>query len=174
VLYLFDANVLITANNTYLAIDQVGEYWEWIQYQGEIGNIEIPEEIMEEIIAGQNTTKGKKNDDLLLPWIKQPHIKKALLLEEKVDSALVADVTSIGYAPDLRDTDLEVIGRDPFIVAYARAKPNRCVVSVETSAPSKQRQNRKLPDVCQTFGIACYQPYEVNRSLGFKTNWKKP
>jgi hypothetical protein len=53
------------------------------------------------------------------------------------------------------------------------AKPNRFVVSIETSAPSKKRQNRKLPDVCQTFKIACYQPYEVNRALGFKTNWKK-
>lgn len=115
-----------------------------------------------------------KKEDLLLTWIKQSHIKKALQFDEKVNPALVADVISKGYAPDLKDTDLEVIGRDPFIVAYARAKPDRCVVSVETSAPSKQRQNRKLPDVCQTFGIACYQPYEVNRTLGFKTNWKKP
>lgn len=173
-LHLFDANVLITANNTYLAIDQVGEYWDWIQYQGEIGNIKIPAEIMEEILAGKNTKKGQKNEDLLLPWIKQPHVKKALLLDEKVDPALVAETISKGYAPDLKDTELEVIGRDPFIVAYARAKSNRCVVSVETSAPSKKRQNRKVPDVCNTFNIACYQPYEINRALGFKTNWKKP
>ncbi len=69
-LYLFDANVLITANNTYYAIDQIPEYWEWIQYQGEIGNIKLPLEIMEEILAGQNAQKGKKNEDLLLVWIK--------------------------------------------------------------------------------------------------------
>lgn len=172
-LYLFDANVLITANNKYLAIDQVGEYWEWIKYQGEIGNIKIPSEIMEEILAGQNA-KGQKNEDLLLPWIKQPQIKKALQLDETVDPALVADVINNGYAPDLKDTELEVIGRDPFIVAYARAKQDRCVVSTETSKPSKTRHNRKVPDVCKTFKIACYQPYEVNRVLGFKTNWEKP
>ncbi len=29
-LYLFDANVLITASNTYYPIDQVPEYWAWL------------------------------------------------------------------------------------------------------------------------------------------------
>lgn len=69
-LYLSDANVLITANNTYYAIDQVKEYWDWLQFQGEQGNIKIPAEIMDEILAGQNTKKGTKNEDLLLLWIK--------------------------------------------------------------------------------------------------------
>jgi hypothetical protein len=89
VLYLFDANVLITANNTYHAIDQVPESWEWIQYQGEAGNIKLAPEIMDEILAGQNTQKGKKNEDLLLVWIKQPVIKKALLFDEKVDASTI-------------------------------------------------------------------------------------
>jgi hypothetical protein len=71
VIHLCDANVLITANNTYYAIDQVKEYWDWLQYQGEKGNIKIPAEIMDEILAGKNTKKGKKNEDLLLAWIRQ-------------------------------------------------------------------------------------------------------
>ena len=29
-LYLLDANVLITANNLYYPIDSVPEYWEWL------------------------------------------------------------------------------------------------------------------------------------------------
>jgi hypothetical protein len=58
-LYLFDANVLITAKNAYYPIDQIPEYWEWIQFQGSAGNIKLPLEIMEEILAG-------KSDDPLL------------------------------------------------------------------------------------------------------------
>jgi hypothetical protein len=172
VLYLFDANVLITANNTYYAIDQVEEYWEWLQYQAEIGKIKLPSEIMDEIFAGQNNQKGKKNEDLLLNWIKQPHVRNALLLDEKVDSELVARVTENGYAPDLTDTELEVVGRDPFLIAYAMSASDRCVVSTEVSAPSKKRQNRRVPDVCKMFGIDCHTPFKVNRDLGFKTNWK--
>jgi hypothetical protein len=53
VLYLFDANVSITLNNTYYAIDQVPEYWDWIQDQAEKGHIKVPGEIMSEIMAGK-------------------------------------------------------------------------------------------------------------------------
>jgi Domain of unknown function (DUF4411) len=115
VLYLSDANVLITANNTYYAIYQVKEYWDWLQYQGEQGNIKVPAEIMDEILAGQNTKKGKKNEDLLLVWIKEPEVRKALLLDEKVDAKLVTKVLEQGYAPDLTDLEVEEIGRDPFL-----------------------------------------------------------
>jgi hypothetical protein len=171
-LYLFDANVLITANNTYYAIDQVREYWAWLQYQGEAGNIKLPAEIMDEILAGQNNQKGKKNEDLLLTWIKQPEIRKALLLDEQVDPDLVTAVIEGGYAVDLTDTELEEIGRDPFLVAYAMAGNDRCVVTTEVSSPNKKRQNRKIPDVCGTFGLECCTPFKVNRDLGFKTDWK--
>ena len=63
-LYLFDANVLITASNTYYPIDQIPEFWEWLQFQGQAGKIKLPVEIMEEILA------GKKDDDPLLAWMK--------------------------------------------------------------------------------------------------------
>jgi hypothetical protein len=53
VLYLLDANILITANNSYYPLDQVPEFWSWIQYQGESGNVKIPLEILEEIQAGR-------------------------------------------------------------------------------------------------------------------------
>jgi hypothetical protein len=160
VLHLSDANVLITANNTYYAIDQVKEYWDWLQYQGEQGNIKIPAEIMDEILAGQNTKKGKKNEDLLVLWIKQPEVRKALLLDEKVDAKLVTKVLEEGYAPDLTDIEVEEIGRDPFLVAYAMLGPDRCVVTTEVSSPKKQRQNRKLPDICDAFGVKCYPPFK--------------
>ena len=39
--YLLDANVLITANNLYYAIDQVPEYWEWLTYMGGQGHVTV-------------------------------------------------------------------------------------------------------------------------------------
>jgi hypothetical protein len=41
-LYLLDANVLITANNTYYPIDQVPEFWSWLQYQAASGYVKVP------------------------------------------------------------------------------------------------------------------------------------
>ena len=164
-LYLFDANALITANNTYYPIDQVPEYWEWLQFQGSAGNIKLPLEIMEEILAG-------RDDDPLVVWVKNSINKEALLLHEVIDPDLVNTVVESGYADDLTDVQLEEVGRDPFLIAYGLSGSNRCVVTNEVSAPSKKRQNRRIPDVCADFALECCTPFKVNRDLGFKTGWK--
>lgn len=165
-LHLFDANVLITASNTYYPIDHIPEFWDWIAHQATNGRIKLPVEILDEVLA------GSKKEDPLLAWM--TNHKNVLRLKETVDATIVNRVVTEGYAPDLTDDELEEIGRDPFLIAYALAKPDdRCVVTVEVSAPGKQRQNRRVPDVCNTFGVACQNPFQVYRSLGFSTAWKK-
>lgn len=106
-IYLLDANVLIAAHNNYYPIDQVPEFWSWLQYQGARGHVKLPLEIMEEILAGHK-------DDLLLDWIKDAANKQALVLGENVETHLVQRVVSEGYADDLTDSQLEVMGRDAF------------------------------------------------------------
>jgi hypothetical protein len=44
-------------------------------------------------------------------------IEAALLLDEAVEVALVQQVVSAGYAPNLSDDEIEKIGRDPFLIA---------------------------------------------------------
>jgi hypothetical protein len=167
VLYLLDANVLITANSTYYPLDQIPEFWSWVHHQATSNRIKIPREIMEEIKA------GRKDDDSLLDWICTAEIEAALLLDEAVDVALVQHVVSTGYAPDLSDDEVEKIGRDPFLIAYALADPtDRTVVTTEVSRPSAQRHNRKVPDVCQTVGAPSCGPFALNKALGFRTGWK--
>jgi hypothetical protein len=164
-LYLLDANITITANGTYYPIEQVPEFWSWLQHQGESGNVKMALEIMEEVKQG-------RKDDPLVKWITQPEIEKALLLQEAVDPALVQLVVE-AYAPDLTDGEVEQIGRDPFLIAYALASPaERCVVTVESSRPSAQRQNRRVPDVCNSLGVSSCGPFQLNKALGFRTGWR--
>jgi hypothetical protein len=167
-LYLADANVLITAHNLYYPIDRVPEYWEWLAYRGSQGQVKMPFEIFEEVKDGPKDAEK----DLLFAWLQEDANKKALLLDEKVDPSLVRKVIAEGYAADLTDDEVEQIGRDPFLIAYGLAAKGRCVVTVETSAPKKQRQNRKVPDVCKVMGANCCNPFEFNRALGFRTQWK--
>ena len=110
-IYLLDASVLITANNLYYPIDRVPEFWEWVLFHADSGNIRMPLEIIDEILA------GTKKDDLLVDWMKDH--KEALLLDEEVEAQLLREVVTIGYAPDLTDDELEQIGQDPFVIAYA-------------------------------------------------------
>jgi Domain of unknown function (DUF4411) len=166
-LYLLDANVTITAHNLYYAIDQVEQFWSWLQHQGTSGHVKIPIEIIEEI------KQGSKENDLLVDWISNPKNEEALLLDEAVDIALVQHVVSNGYANDLTDIEVGEIGRAPFLIAYALANPTeRLVVTTETSKPSAKRQNRKIPDVCIMLGVRCCGPFEMGRVLGFSTNWR--
>ena len=165
-LYLLDANVLITASNSYYAIDQVPEFWDWLQYQANDGRIKIPIEIIEEI-------KGGTENDPLFRWIQNEETEKALVLEEDVNLTLVQTVVNDGYADDLTDDEVEQVGRDPFLIAYAMAGVERAVVTTEVSKPSKIRHNRKVPDVCMSLGVPCEAPFSVYRSLQFHTGWNR-
>ena len=168
-LYLLDASVLITANNSYYPIDRVPEYWEWLAYVGSQGHVKMPFEIFHEVKDGP----ADAEKDLLYAWLQEESRKHALLLDESITTDTVQKVIDRGYASDLTDEEIEQIGRDPFLVAYGLASTDRCVVTVETSAPTKQRHKRKVPDVCKALGVRCCNPFQFNRALGFRTHWNK-
>ena len=77
-LYLLDANVLITANNTYYQIARVPQFWDWLVSGGIRGQVKIPGEIYEEI---------KRGKDDLWDWLR--YHKNALLFDEEVDLGMV-------------------------------------------------------------------------------------
>jgi hypothetical protein len=155
VLYLLDANILITAHNNYYPIDQVPEFWSWLQHQGASGHAKLPLEMYEEIL------EGRRDDDLLLDWIKNDANRDALLFGEVVSQPLVQRAVSEGYADDLTDDEIEKLGRDPFLLAYALAGAERCIVTTEVSKPMRVRHNRHIPDVCNSLTITCVRTVRV-------------
>jgi hypothetical protein len=166
VLYLLDANILITAANTYYGINQVPEFWTWLLHQGESGVIKMPLEMYEEVL------EGRKEGDELLAWVKNDVHRAALVFDEACKVELVQRVVKEGYADDLTDDEVEKIGRDPFLISYGLVRPEHCIVTTEISKPSKQRHNRHVPDVCATLNVNCCGPWDLNRKLGFKTGWE--
>ena len=167
VLYLLDANVLIDANRDYYPIERVPEFWDWLAAMGEPGRVKIPQEIYEEIVLPPPSRK-----DVLVDWLRNH--RDALLLEEQVRVDLVGDVIERGYADDLKDDEIEKIGRDPFLVAYALADvQNRCVVTNEQSRPSRIRANRHLPDVSREFKVLPKNTFDLIKELDFRTDWRR-
>jgi hypothetical protein len=167
-LYLLDANVLITAQNQYYAADMVPEYWDWLIHMGARGAVKMPLETFEEVAEGAKTRK-----DALSAWIRQSDVENALVLDEEADPSLVQNVLVTAYAPDLNDTEVEQIGQDPFLIAYACTdKRSRCVVSNETPKPKSTRANRKVPNACADVGVQCCDTFSMLRKLGFTTGWR--
>ncbi len=160
-IYLFDANTLIQAKNEYYPLEHIPQFWDWLVEQGNAGLIKMPFEVFDEIAAF--------SDDLS-DWIKDDDVRSALLLDEVVDRSLLQTVMETGYQstdPLFTETDIEKIGRDAFLVAYASVSDRRVVVTKEVSKPSKQRGNRKIPDVCDDLKVAWTRDFEVYRALGF-------
>jgi hypothetical protein len=163
-IYLLDADTLIKADKLYYPLERFPIFWDWLRYQGSIGNIKIPIEQYEEIIAGNGS---------LVDWLRDEETKAALVLDEEADRQIVSRVILQGYAADLDDAELVTVGRDPFLISYA-VQRDRCVVSFETSAPAKVRANRKVPDVCDQFGVRCVTLFALIQELDFTTGWQQP
>lgn len=171
-LYLLDANVIIDANREYYEFESVPEYWEWLIYQAEQNRIKMPLETYNEIKENPDKKEDKKTP--FFEWFTDAEIKKKLILDEEVDIGLVNKVTYEGYLGDPSDDDVETIGRDPFIIAYALASPaDRMVVTTEVSKSSRINANRHVPDVCDTFRILHCTPMKMNKDLKFKTSWER-
>jgi Domain of unknown function (DUF4411) len=163
-LHLLDANVLITANRLYYPLDRVPEFWEWLVHHGANGQIKMPVEMVEEI---------RDATDNLADWLSDRNHLDALLLDEDADVELVRRVINEGYAPDLTDQEVEIVGRDPFLVSYAlRDMDTRCVVTTEVSKPRRARANRHLPDVCMQMQVTWMDTFGLLRALNFSTSWR--
>ncbi|MDE1162313.1 MAG: DUF4411 family protein [Acidobacteriaceae bacterium] len=159
-LYLLDANVLIRAHEDYYPIDRIPQFWTWLQAQGDSGTVKVPYEIYNEIAVSVG---------LLHDWLTDSNVSASMLLQQQTNPVHLNSVIANGYAPDLNDSEIEEIGQDPFLIAYAYADPSGItVVSREVSAPSKQRANRRVPDVCKAFGVRCLSDFEFLRELNFK------
>src|SRR5215203_5891434 len=104
-LYLLDANVLITAHSLYYPVDTVPEFWEWLAHKGEVGDLKMPLETFEEVRDGGNDHER----DLLFGWVQEATNRTAILFQEEVDPDLVQRVLD-QYAPDLTDDEIDAIG----------------------------------------------------------------
>ncbi len=94
-------------------------------------------------------------------------------MDEEVARDLVVEVINRGYSNDLTDVEIEEVGRDPFLIAYALSCPlGRFVITNEHSRPSRKRANRHVPDVCSDLALMCDDTFFLIRSLNFRTGWK--
>jgi hypothetical protein len=163
VLYLLDADSIITGDRLAYPLRRFPVFWEWLYVMGVNGHVKIPLEQYQEIVAGRGD---------IVSWIRDPRIRDALLLTDEAVPELVTRVTLNGYG-ELDEDEVEQVGRDPFLISYALSDPrNRTVVTFETSAPGKTRANRKIPDVCTSLGVPCCTLYTMMEALDFTTTWQ--
>lgn len=157
-LYVLDANVLIHAHEDYYPVDRIPHFWAWLLEMAAQNIIKVPRVIFDEVTPPPGP---------LANWIKQKEVRDLMILSEPIDRARVTHVLVHGYAPDLTDVEIEKIGKDPFLVAAAMEAPDRIVVTREVSKPKRQKANRKVPDICNLFGVSVITDFQLYRALKF-------
>lgn len=160
--YLLDASVLITAHNSYYALERVPEFWAWLVHHGAAGAVKLPSEIYAEVEDG---------NDALAEWMREAATKEALLLGEQADAEMVQQVLA-RYGDNLSEEDLIEIGNDPFLIAAGLAHLEGCsVVTAEVSKPARTGARRHIPNVCQDCDVRWLTPIQFLAALDFSTSW---
>ena len=168
-LYLLDANTLINAKRDFYQFKRVPPFWNWLVYQGNLGNIKIPQEIYEEFKDTKDST-GKKDE--LAVWSDKTEVKDALLFTEEFNQDYLNQVIYEGYLENPTEDDIIKMGKDPFLISYGlEDRGNRCIVSAEVSKPKKKGANRKVPDVCKLLGVPCCNVVQMINTLDFRIDW---
>lgn len=172
-LFLLDANVLITAHDEYYPIDRIPQFWEWIIDNAKQDRIKIPFEMLAEVKAGQPNRKRRLDHDELIRWLGIDDHEKVLLYNASARRVLVNRVFSDGYEiahPSV--DDLKKIRKDPLLIAYALADPKISVVTLEgkqeNATDEMKRRKRKIPFVCRKLGVRCIDTFELIRELDFR------
>lgn len=168
-LYVLDANVLITARDQYYGFNMVPEFWAWLLHQAAAGTVKLPWEVLEEVTGGSD----QKGQDPLFNWVTNKANRKVLDLGEATFEH-VDRVLTVGYSPTLTHEQVALKQGDAFVLAHALVDPaNRCVVSNEVSQPRKAPHNRKLPDAARALNIRCINTFEFVREMKFCTMWEQ-
>lgn len=157
-LRLLDANVFITAKNTYYQMDVFPAFWSWLDDQAKLGSIASTDMVYDEL---------KDGDDDLAVWAKK---RRQSFFYVKPTSRSVAgyvnslDVWAKGRGFPRHAIEEFMNGADPFLVGVA-AEGGFTVVTLETPA-GRRRRKVKIPDACDHLGVAWEDTFEMLRNLG--------
>ncbi len=159
-LHLLDANVFITAKNTYYDPALVPAFWSWLEDQARRGTVASTDLVYDELKAG---------DDDLAEWVKDH--RDSLFRFESSSKAVAAHVASLGkwakaegYKPHAVEEFMDLPRADPFLVGVG-AEFGHVVVMLEIPAGSK-RKKVKIPDACDHLGVQWENTFEMMRGLG--------
>lgn len=172
-LYLIDANVLIKAHDEYYPIDRIPQFWEWMLKNARNNLIKMPFEMLAEVKAGPPKKDADLDEDKLLRWLSQGDHEKVLRYSSNADRVLVNKVFDEGYdLPHPSTAELRKIGKDPLLIAYALARPDTVVVTLEkkqeNATDTMKRHKRGIPFVCRKMGIRSIDTFDLIRELDFR------
>ncbi len=159
--FILDANIFITAKNSYYGFTICPGFWESILKEHASGRCFSISRVRSELLA------GRRDEDLRM-WV-EAKLPPSFFLEvdvlsvmERYTEIMMWSQRAERYGDEARAKF--ATGADGWLVAYA-AVNDAVVVTNETTSPNSIR-SIKLPDVCSQFGVETCNLFSMLRSLG--------
>jgi hypothetical protein len=168
-LYIIDSSSLIEIQRRY-PHDIFPSVWKHLHDLAMEGRLVAPIEVKKELLEGYDSLKG---------WI---HNHEEIFREFDQD-LIIKTQKILGRFPRMADSESEKLyNADPFIIALAlqmQENPQRplisYVITVVTDEKGKLASNpklhehnmKKIPDVCEKYGIACSDHFGMFRKEGW-------
>ena len=164
-MYLIDSDVLITAKNSYYAFDLCPGFWRSLLDKHQSGEVYSLDRVRMEL------QQGRDDDDLVI-WV-QKTVPDGFFLSTQQADVVAAYTEVMLWAqrnPQYFDNAKArfATGADGWLVAYARTH-GRIIVTLEESRP-ESRNEIKLPDVCNQFGVRYENVFTMLRALQVQYN----
>jgi len=158
VLRLLDANVFITAKNTYYDFDLVPAFWAWLERQAAAGTLASTDLIYRELREGGDALAiwvGSRRDVMF-------HVSSASAEVARHVASLDSWARREGYRPHVIEDFMSCA--DPFLVGAA-AESGSTIVTLERSSGAGRKKVR-IPDACDCLGVPTEDTFEMMRRLG--------
>lgn len=139
--YCIDTSALIDLWRRYYPRDIFESLWKDLEGLVKDGHLVAPREVHEEI---------KKQDDDLLEWSKEHRDMFEKLTEDQIET--VKEI--LREHPKLIDQEKTSPEADPFLIAQAKCRD--WIVITSEHSRSNSNAPPKIPDVCENFGVECY------------------
>ena len=167
--YIIDADVLISAKNSYYAFEVCPGFWDSLIDQYESGNVNSLDRIRQELQA------GREDDDLAL-WVRNSMPPGFFLGTQDPDIVAAYRDIMLWVQQHARYFDSAkakfATEADGWLAAFAMVRDAK-VVTNEQSRP-ESRSRVLLPDVCDQFSVEYLNAFEMLIALGVSYEYRKP
>jgi hypothetical protein len=166
--FLLDANVFIEAKRRYYAFDLCPGFWECLSwYHNEECRIQSIDRVKRELERG--------GDDLR-DWVTSV-MPPACFVSTNVTSVTDQYGRIISWVQEQSQFLPEAksqfaAGADGWLIAYAKAN-NLILVTQEVRSPDVRRKV-PMPNVCEAFGVAYVNTFDMLRGLEASFSWESP
>lgn len=154
--FLFDADALITPNNTWYSIEYCPAYWELLLRANTEGNAISIEKVYEEVTA---------QDDQVAEWAKRNKYFFIRLDSETLEmNKIVTDYVN-RLPPPIDGTAKRDFfkGADTLLISYAIE--HKCTLVTCEKEVDKACKTVKIPNVCKHFNVRSMHPMQFVREL---------